>query len=50
MRRGACHRLRLGGNSLVGSIPQDLRRLSNLTVLDLSFNKLTGWIPSVLAS
>jgi hypothetical protein len=40
--------LRLGGNSLVGSIPQDLRRLGNLTVLDLSFNKLTGWIPSVL--
>ena len=40
--------LRLGGNSLVGSIPHDLHHLSALTVLDLGYNKLTGWIPSVL--
>ena len=45
---GHVTQLLLGGNNLVGSIPQDLRYLSNLTVLDLSYNKLTGWIPSAL--
>ena len=39
--------LRLGSNNnLSGAIPQDLRHLTHLTVLDLGHNKLNGWIPS----
>ena len=47
---GSVTELRLSGNSLSGSIPSELGRLTNLTTLDLAFNSLSGSIPSELGS
>ena len=47
---GSVTELRLSGNSLSGSIPSELGRLTNLTTLDLAFNSLSGSIPSELGN
>lgn len=43
-------RISLGNNSLRSEIPQDLKKLNKLQVLDVSSNKLVGRIPSFLFS
>nr|VDD13276.1 unnamed protein product [Brassica oleracea] len=40
--------LLLRGNSLIGSIPRQLCDLRTIRILDLSHNKLSGYIPSCL--
>ncbi|KAI9020357.1 hypothetical protein DFJ74DRAFT_123511 [Hyaloraphidium curvatum] len=42
--------LRLAGNKLTGIVPQDLRGMTKLAILDLSGNQLTGPIPAVPSS
>ncbi|KAG6541726.1 hypothetical protein Mapa_016889 [Marchantia paleacea] len=39
--------LYLGGNNFTGSIPNSFASFFNLTTLDISFNRLTGPIPSL---
>ncbi|KAL0336323.1 UNVERIFIED_CONTAM: putative LRR receptor-like serine/threonine-protein kinase [Sesamum radiatum] len=43
-------RVSLGNNSLRSEIPQDLKKLNRLQVLDVSSNKLVGPVPSFLFS
>ncbi|GKY93932.1 hypothetical protein MPSEU_000360100 [Mayamaea pseudoterrestris] len=48
-----CHKngfqeLRLAGNKLVGTIPNEVSMLTALTTLSLNFNELTGTLPSTL--
>lgn len=38
----------LSGNNLVGTIPEDLRLISDLVLLDLGDNQLTGSVPSAV--
>ncbi len=40
----------LGGYGLKGQLPDSLVKLTNLTILDLSENKLSGYIPPVWAN
>eukprot|EP01018_Ginkgo_biloba_P029422 Gb_11994 [translate_table: standard] len=40
--------LRLSGNYIGGEIPQQIANLTNLTLIDLSFNNFTGRIPPAL--
>lgn len=37
-------------NSFVGSISSEMRNSKSLSILDLSLNKLSGWIPLFLAN
>jgi Leucine-rich repeat (LRR) protein len=40
----------IGFNEVGGTIPAELRQLSNLNLLDLSNNKLSGAVPTFLAT
>lgn len=43
--------LDLNGNKLLGNFPKDLQRMNqSLTYLDLSNNRLSGWIPKVIGT
>ena len=45
---GRVHGLFLGSNQLTGEIPAELGQLTNLTVLRLAGNQLTGCVPDGL--
>ena len=37
--------LNLSGNRLTGTVPEDIKDITGLTVLDLTFNQLEGELP-----
>jgi len=40
----------LSGNQLTGSLPQELGSLSNLLILQIDYNEISGKLPTSLAN